>query len=430
MGLGVATPLHGEKISEQGVAAGAKNQGALKADGKEHAVTPIIDPSATEGVSEFLQNANQQDASGETADHTFIHITPTLVETEGEIARLLAELGGGQPQEKGTTETKTATQGTQPHAQGSSTRDAQGRERPVEGSAARSAPPVVHSSLFSLARSFNSTLFGKKEQAKNEGKQAEQAAAKQEGRAPVMATSVSPFERFTEQQNRFDREGNGRQRDGQEEEKEGSGQHQQEHKQSHSQKPSEKKKLIQGVSAARGGEPRSAVSNLRASQSEGSGGGGHTPRQVVGSVENIYVRFMALMARILRQSELEAHDLYLRIKERTDNIDVLTLLMSKINSEKGAIDWTNNAEMKALLEKARAMGVEIPKDKFKWTEEEKKLFKENIQMRKDSMEKVTQLERTDMQRYLQEASQCHQARSNVLKLLKEVIDNIIANMRS
>jgi len=50
-------------------------------------------------------------------------------------------------------------------------------------------------------------------------------------------------------------------------------------------------------------------------------------------------------------------------------------------------------------------------------------------MRKDSMEKVTQLERTDMQRYLQEASQCHQARSNVLKLLKEVMDTIIHNMR-
>ena len=85
--------------------------------------------------------------------------------------------------------------------------------------------------------------------------------------------------------------------------------------------------------------------------------------------------------------------------------------------------------MKALIEKARAIGVDIPSDKLTWTDEEKKLFKENIQMRKDSMEKVTQLERTDMQRYLQEASQCHQARSNILKLLKEVTDTILANLR-
>ena len=138
---------------------------------------------------------------------------------------------------------------------------------------------------------------------------------------------------------------------------------------------------------------------------------------------------MALMARILGQAEAEAHDLYMRIKERTDSIDLLTLLISKINSEKGAIDWSNNEEMKQLIEKARALGVDIPQGKFKWNEDEKKLLKENIQMRKDSMEKVTQLERTDMQRYLQEASQCHQARSNVLKLLKEVMDTIIHNMR-
>lgn len=147
------------------------------------------------------------------------------------------------------------------------------------------------------------------------------------------------------------------------------------------------------------------------------------------SIDNIFIRFMALMARILGQAELEAHSLYLRVKERTDNIDLLTLLLSKINSEKGAIDWSKNQEMKDLIDKARALGVDIPNNKYQWSENDKKMLKENIQMRKDSMEKITQLERTDMQRYLQEASQCHQARSNVLKLLKEVNDTIIHNMR-
>ncbi len=146
-------------------------------------------------------------------------------------------------------------------------------------------------------------------------------------------------------------------------------------------------------------------------------------------VENIYIRFMALMARILGQAEAEAHALYQKIKNRTDDVDTLTHFMSKINSSKGKIDWTNDEEMKQLLAKVRALGVDIPEGKYTWTEDEKKLLKENVQMRKDSLEKITQLERTDMQRYLQEASQCHQARSNVLKLLKEVIDTIIANMR-
>ena len=149
----------------------------------------------------------------------------------------------------------------------------------------------------------------------------------------------------------------------------------------------------------------------------------------VGSIENIYVKFMALMARILGQAEAEAHELYMKIKERTDKIDTLSLLMAKINSCKKDIDWSRDPQMRELVDRAREIGVDIPAGKYKWDEGEKHLLKENIQMRKDGMEKITQLERTDMQRYLQEASQCHQARSNVLKLLKEVVDTIIHNMR-
>ncbi|AFS24964.1 hypothetical protein [Chlamydia psittaci] len=145
-------------------------------------------------------------------------------------------------------------------------------------------------------------------------------------------------------------------------------------------------------------------------------------------IENVFIRFMKLMARILGQAEAEAQELYLRVKERTDNVDTLTLLVSKINSEKGAIDWRDNSEMKALIDQARKLDVTIS-DTLQWTEEEKKLLKENIQMRKENMEKITQIERTDMQRHLQEVSQCHQARSNVLKLLKELMDTFIYNLR-
>jgi hypothetical protein len=144
---------------------------------------------------------------------------------------------------------------------------------------------------------------------------------------------------------------------------------------------------------------------------------------------DIFTRFMALMARILGQAQADAHTLYQRIKERTDNIDILTGLLAKLNTTKGKIDWSKDPQMKALVDKARAIGVEIPEGKYSWSEEEKRYLKENIQTRKDTLEKVTQLERTDMQRYMQEASQCHQARSNVLKLIKEIMDTIIHNIK-
>lgn len=146
-------------------------------------------------------------------------------------------------------------------------------------------------------------------------------------------------------------------------------------------------------------------------------------------MNHIFIRFMDLMARILGQAEAEAHELYQKIKHRTDQVDTLTSLIQKINNETGEINWNENPQMLQLIQQAREIGVEIPEGKTEWTVEEKRLLKENISMRKDSMEKITQLERTDMQRYLQEASQCHQARSNILKLLKEVLDTIIHNIR-
>ncbi|ACZ32924.1 conserved hypothetical protein [Chlamydia pneumoniae LPCoLN] len=154
----------------------------------------------------------------------------------------------------------------------------------------------------------------------------------------------------------------------------------------------------------------------------------HGPIQTP-KVENVFLRFMKLMARILGQAEAEANELYMRVKQRTDDVDTLTVLISKINNEKKDIDWSENEEMKALLNRAKEIGVTIDKEKYTWTEEEKRLLKENVQMRKENMEKITQMERTDMQRHLQEISQCHQARSNVLKLLKELMDTFIYNLR-
>lgn len=429
MGIGLAQSVHTEKVGCDPAAAGTKNQGTLKTEGgKEHTLIAFADTeSVTEAVNQFLQDANVQKRPPDALlEFVFIHITRELMEIEGEIADLLRQLASKQ-EGKSSKNTQGHSTNEMPRS-GSQVREG----RPTSNSQAQangspSGTEVVYSSLFTLARTFNSTLSGKREQVKNDTPKNERPLGREEGRSALLSACSSPFERIAQEQSRFERDGDGQQNQkGQDEENEQGAQHNAHKKGSNAQ--SEKKKGINAINGVQAGVGRSPSVSKDGGRTQATGSHA-SPQQVVGSVENIYIRFMALMARILGQAEREAHELYLRIKERTDNVDVLTLLLSKINSEKGPIDWTNNEEMKALIEKARSIGVDIPADKLTWTEEEKKLFKENIQMRKDSMEKVTQLERTDMQRYLQEASQCHQARSNILKLLKEVTDTILANLR-
>ncbi|MCH9704407.1 MAG: hypothetical protein K0U13_06425 [Chlamydiae bacterium] len=277
-------------------------------------------------------------------------------------------------------------------------------ERPTDKKALEARPqlgravqkPQVHRSLFSLASAMNSasTPKGRTERASSPIAQ------------PITAQATTPFSIKSTPKGEThlrveEREAGGNGKQNQDEQQE-----QKRKDQGYIKKVTKKSASV----GTRSEEPMSASETL-------------------GSVGNIYVRFMALMARILGQAEAEAHQLYIKIKDRTDNIDTLSLLMAKINNSDKSIDWTNDEQMKQLVDRAREIGVELPEGKYKWDETEKHLLKENIQMRKDSMEKITQLERTDMQRYLQEASQCHQARSNVLKLLKEVIDTIVHNMR-
>jgi hypothetical protein len=428
--------IHADQIGE-GIGTGLGKEGILKTENHEFTVLFFSDSEAvTEAVAKFLQEANQQGRPLEKLlDYQFAPLTQEIVELGCEIEWLHNQLAKQEVSTEGDAlirffDQPHSKEQPQIHEKNTNLRSTEKPAGKAQLQATGGRSDVVYSSLFSLARSFHATL------AENKNKKGPEKAHNQrsEGREEVHASQAQSVQQSKKenpivQEGRYDREGNGKQEQGkkQDEDQEGHASHQdQKQKQEKHREKKSKVISIESVQAARS-QPRQAGRNLNTATSDPAQGGKH--QEPTPSVDNIYIRFMALMARILGQAEYEAHQLYLRIKDRTDAIDVLTLLISKLNSEKGAIDWSNNEEMKKLVEKARALGVDIPEGKYKWSEEEKKLLKENVQMRKDSMEKMTQLERTDMQRYLQEASQCHQARSNTLKLLKEVTDTIIHNMR-
>lgn len=425
--LNAASALHVEQNNSTSTA--SKNQGSLKTEGKNYSISPFSDTeSLSAGMPKFLENIGQPKELSSLEDHLFTHFPLETIETECEIAGLLQELSSKQqedvqnPQNNRTTlpnnlknPLPNTKQVADPHP-----------VRPERSD-------TVHSSLFSLARSFNLAQTEARQRQNSEQTDLQKKNASNERALPSIADKdLQEIREF--HQNRQDREKQ-REKDQEQQEEHRQGQREEEQNFPHAhKKASVESSSLPQLSASSQKTKEKKVSSVQRPTRKSSRyldhGEGATSYDQGGGVDSIYIRFMALMARILGQAEAEAHDLYLRIKERTDNIDILTLLISKVNATKGDIDWSENEEMKLLLSKARSLGVEIPEGKEKWTEEEKKLFKENIQMRKDSMEKLTQLERTDMQRYLQEASQCHQARSNILKLLKEVMDTIIANMRA
>lgn len=374
-------------------------QGALVCEEGAHVFIPLTDTAAlTQATFQFLCDINTL-VQKQELDVTATLITNTEVEIFREISSLQEALGKLEVPENHLEQGQSQRVGAQLKQQtGAPTRTTTTPVKQAE----------KFSSIFSMARAMSPQ--------KGPGE-----AKSREPVAPLRREALEEFIQSQKESSSKSEERRFREKD----QDKGSAQDQ---KQDQEDQPKKDKKRIRieevQTSHSRKTKKYSASTGSSPSAGKSSSGGGKTPE-----IGNIYVRFMALMARILGQAEAEAHSLYLKIKKRTDDIETLTNLAGKINSESGKIDWSKDEEMKKLVERARELGVDIPEGKYTWTEDEKKLLKENIQMRKDNFEKITQLERTDMQRYLQEATHCHQARSNILKLLKEVIDTFVHNIR-
>jgi len=351
-----------------------------------HIVEPLDSEGVTEEAYQFLTAANEQESAKE---FEAVDLARAFQETEAEMAALKQALAKPEQNDKPTLvkESPKAPEKRELHPETQKTTKCTPQEQ------------LAHS---------RSDIFGQRDAL------AKMLRAHQTEKAPFFATTPrkenrEKAEERLQVETTKAAENNALTKSKEsEKEREGQGEHQQ---QDEEQKKKRQRFLKKRVASVDGSERKGASAPSEELQGD------------------IFTRFMALMARILGQAQADAHALYRRIKERTDNIDILTGLIGKINNTEGKVDWSEDPQMRALIDKARALGVEIPEGKYSWTEEEKRYLKENIQMRKDSLEKVTQLERTDMQRYMQEASQCHQARSNVLKLIKEVMDTINHNLR-
>lgn len=148
-------------------------------------------------------------------------------------------------------------------------------------------------------------------------------------------------------------------------------------------------------------------------------------------IDHLFTKIFSLLKDLHSVVETDAAELHSRIKTRTEHLKRLSTLVQKINTVPPgqSVDWSKDPEMKALLDEARALGVEIEKGKYAFSEKELEHLKENTQIVRDRFEKLTQTERADLQRYLQEASQYLQFISNLLKKVETVGDTLSRNVR-
>lgn len=147
---------------------------------------------------------------------------------------------------------------------------------------------------------------------------------------------------------------------------------------------------------------------------------------------DIFLRFITLLGRMYGQTQLDANDLYQKVKERTDQIELMSELVTTLNLMKGPVDWSNDAAMKQKLDYAiDHCGLKWEKGNYKFeTDETRALFRENVSAKKETFERISKLDQTKMQRYMHESTELLGLRSNVAKMRHDLMQAIISNFRA
>jgi hypothetical protein len=110
------------------------------------------------------------------------------------------------------------------------------------------------------------------------------------------------------------------------------------------------------------------------------------------------------------------------LKDRQEKVRVLHQLLRSINTatdDKGKLDCSNNNEIKDLLKKAKALGVDIKDGKFKYSKEERDRLVENIRIAADDFNVENDMQLQSISRLTNERYESYQMARSILKPLHE-----------
>lgn len=131
---------------------------------------------------------------------------------------------------------------------------------------------------------------------------------------------------------------------------------------------------------------------------------------------------LLLTTDYVRELESKMRNEFKELKSRQDKVRFLHKLIKAINKstdDKGKIDWSDDEELKELLDLAREMGVEIPEDQYKFKEAEKNRLLENLRMTVDDLNVENDLQLQTITRLTNERYEAFQMARSIMKPLHE-----------
>lgn len=141
------------------------------------------------------------------------------------------------------------------------------------------------------------------------------------------------------------------------------------------------------------------------------------------SSEDLSFESLAFLVHAERLQHLENKitESFIELKQRQDEVTFLHKLTKTINTATvdEAFDCSTNEELKTLLDKARDLGIEITKGKYKYTKEERERLIDNIKITVDDKNVLNDMDLQKVTRLTTERYESYQLIRAMMKPLHE-----------
>lgn len=133
---------------------------------------------------------------------------------------------------------------------------------------------------------------------------------------------------------------------------------------------------------------------------------------------------LVLMINTQRVKEIEEKTRieFKELQERQEKVRVLHKILKAINSaceEDGSLDISDNQDLQDLLKEGEDLGVDIPKDKTKFSRQEKERLVENFQMTTEDYNMQNEMQLQTITRLTNERYESYQLARTIFRPLHE-----------
>ncbi len=162
--------------------------------------------------------------------------------------------------------------------------------------------------------------------------------------------------------------------------------------------------------------------------------GKEAKRSGLAGYDEIIAKFHMLLMRMIRLSEGKMRDLTAELETRTQKAEKITKFSSKLRTAMveskdsgGAVNFNDNAEMKAMIDEMRSLGLSLPAG-YDWTGDQAGVAVKTLDDERTDLANISKSNSTKLQQFMTDTNNIWTIKSSMIVKVGETAHTIASNI--